>query len=55
MRVLESVGKEDQMSGVKSITCNLASCMARGPLMLFSSCVKYKRDTKQGRSCTILL
>ena len=46
MKVLESVGKEDQMSGV-TITC---SCMAREPL-LFSACDKYKIKTKQGRRC----
>ena len=38
------------------ITCSLASGLAREPLMLFSSCDKYKRDTKQGRrSYTMLL
>ena len=32
------------------ITWNLASCLAREPLMPFSSCHKYKRNTKQRRS-----
>ena len=31
------------MSGVQLITCSLASCLEREPLMLFLSCDKYKR------------
>ena len=39
-----------------SIACSLATCMEREPLMPFSSCDKYKRNTKQRRkSCTMLL
>ena len=36
------------------IICSLASCLEREPLMPFSSCDKYKRNTKQRRiSCTM--
>ena len=38
------------------ITCSLASCLEREPLMPFSSCDKDKKNTKQRkRSCTMLL
>ena len=38
------------------ITCSLASGLEREPLMPFSSCDKYKRNTKQRRrGCTMLL
>ena len=37
------------------ITYSLASCLAREPLMPFSSCGKYKRNTKQRRSCAMFL
>ena len=38
------------------MTCSLASCLAMEPLMLFSPCDKYKRDTKQGRrNCAMFL
>ena len=38
------------------ITCSLASCLEREPLMPFSSCDKYQRNTKQRRRiCTMLL
>ena len=37
------------------ITCSMASCLEREPLMPFSSCDKYKSNTKQRRrSCTML-
>ena len=37
------------------ITCSLALCLSREPLMTFSSCNKYNRNTKQRRSCTMFL
>ena len=38
------------------VTCSFASCMAREPLMSFSSSDRHKRNTKQRRrSCTTLL
>ena len=38
------------------VTCSLASCLEREPLMQISSCDKYKRNTKQRRrSCTMFL
>ena len=47
-------GKGDQQGErCKLITCSLASCLESEPLMPFSSCDKYKRNTKQRRrSCT---
>ena len=56
MKVLEqSVGKKDSDVRCQLITCSLASCLEREPLMQFSSCDKYKRNTKQRRrSCTML-
>ena len=56
MKVLERVLERILDVKYQLITCNLASCLAREPLMLFSTCGKYKRNTKQGkRSCTMLL
>ena len=55
MKVLERVF-EKRISCQVSITCSLASCLEREPLVPFSSCDKYKRNTKQRRrSCTMLL
>ena len=55
MKVHESVGRGSDVR-CQLITCSLASCLEREPLMPFSSCDKYKRNTKQRkRSCTMLL
>ena len=46
----------DEYSFILFSPCSLASYLAREPLMPFSSCDKYKRNTKQRRrSCTMLL
>ena len=45
MKVLERVLKKRVRCQL--ITCSLASCLEREPLMPFSSCDKYKRNTKQ--------
>ena len=47
MKMLERVS--ENIIRCQLITCSFASCLARDPLMLFSSYDKYKRDTKQGR------
>ena len=36
------------------ITCSLASCLEREPLMPFSSCDNYKRNTKERRREAVL-
>ena len=55
MKGLDSVGRGSDVR-CQLITCSLASCMEREPLMTFSSCDKYKRNIKQRRrSCTMLL
>ena len=41
MKVLERVLQKRIMCQL--VTCSLASCLERGPLMPFSSCDKYKR------------
>ena len=54
MKVLERV--LEKRVRCQLITCRLASRLEREPLMPFSSCDKYKRNTKQRRrSFTILL
>ena len=54
MKVLESVGKRGSDVRCQLITCSLASCLEREPLIPFSSCDKYKRNTKQRRKgCTM--
>ena len=54
MKVLERVIEKRVMCQL--MTCSLVSCLAREPLMIFLSCGKYKRDTKQrNRRCTVLL
>ena len=56
MKVLERVLKRGSDVRCQLITCSLASCLERELLMPFSSCDKYKRNTKQRkRSCTMLL
>ena len=45
MKVLERV--LEKRVRCQLITCSLASCLEREPLMPFSSCHKYKRNTKQ--------
>ena len=48
------VGRQQHVRG-QLIAFSLASCLEREPLMPFSSCTKYKRNTKQRRRrcCTI--
>ena len=56
MKVLDIVLKKGSDVRCQLITCSLASFLERKPLMPFSSCNKYKRNTKQRRrSCTMLL
>ena len=56
MKVFERVLERGSDVRCQLITCSLASCLEREPLMPFSSCDKYKRNTKQRRrSCTMLL
>ena len=45
MKVLERV--LEKMIRCQLITCSLASCLVREPLIPFSSCDKYKRNTKK--------
>ena len=54
MKLLERV--LEKRNRCQLITCSLASCLEREPLMSFSSCDKYKRSTKQRRiSCKNML
>ena len=59
MRVLESIGEYWRRGSdvrCQLIACRLASCLERKPLMPFSACDRYERNTKQRRrSCTMLL
>ena len=56
MKVLERVLERGSDVRCQLITCSLASGLEREPLMPFSSCDKYKRNTKKRRrSCTMLL
>ena len=42
MKVLEIVLEKRNRCHVSMMICSLASCLAREPLMLFSSCNKFK-------------
>ena len=57
IKLLEQLMREcwERGSNVRCqlITCSMASCLEREPLMPFSSCDKYKRNTKQ-RGRTVL-
>ena len=56
MKVLDRVLERGSDVRCQLITCSLASCLEREPLMPFSSCDRYKRNIKQRRrSCTMLL
>ena len=56
MKVLERVLERGSDVRCQLITCSLASCLEREPMMPFLSCDKYKRNTKQRRrSCTMFL
>ena len=53
IKLLEQAMKVLERVRCQLITCNLASCLEKEPLMPFSSCDKYKRKTKQRRRrCT---
>ena len=53
MKVIERVLEMKIMCQL--MACSLASCLAREPLMLFSSCDRFRRDTKRRRrSCTMI-
>ena len=47
MKVLEIVF--EKKIRCQLITCSLASCLASEPMMPFSSCDKYKRNTKKNK------
>ena len=56
MKVVERVLEKRIRCQMSNDNMRLASCLAREPHMLFSSCAKYKRNIKQiRRICTMHL